>query len=87
MPAAAAAATQPTATQPAETQPTVTQPAETTPVTKAPSSNFTFRGSSNYAFPNNDPSTQPEDETTATTAPAEEHKSYNIVISYVFYFF
>ena len=77
--AAAAAA----ATQPAETQPAVTQPAETTPVTKAPTSNFTFRGSSNYALPNNDPSAQPEEEPTATTASAEERDTYSIVVNYV----
>ena len=81
--AAAAAATQPTETQPAATQPAVTQPTETTPVTKAPSSNFTFRGSSNYALTNNDPSAQPEDETTATTAPAGVNPTYNIVVNYI----
>ena len=68
----------------AATQPTVTQPTETTPVTKAPTSNFTFRGSSNYALTNNDPSSQAEDETTATTAPAADVKpNYNVVINYV----
>lgn len=68
----------------AVTQPTVTQPAETTPVTKAPSSNFTFRGSSNYALTNNDPSAQGEDETTASTPSADVNQTYNVVIYYVF---
>ena len=48
-------------------------------MTKAPSSNFTFRGSSNYALTNNDPSTQPEEEPAATTP-----STYSVVINYVF---
>lgn len=68
-------------TQPAETRPTEPQTTQTTPVFKSPSSNFTFRGSSNYTL-SSDPEAQAVDETTETTAPST--KNYNVVINFRF---